>query len=645
MNANDHKIEYLNKKTQVVILDEQGNSIDSCDTLFPISSFGDHTVSNLPFLESLWSTILNFEVDQPLEFLCVRLDINDEPRYFDTTLTKKIEGEIISVIWILIDFTDHYSSLVSLQQQRNESEIKGEFLELEQKNIILQKQLLELKNNELERLQEFKEGFYANLSHEVRTPVNGIIGLVELLKSKPNRAKKLEYLGSLEATSQHLVAIVNDVLDLSKIEAGKLELKEETIDINNIIKTVFNSFQSICDEKSIKLVLRHEGNIPNRVIGDRTKINQILYNLIGNAIKFTKEGSVTLMIRYREKSASVTNVQLILKDTGVGIPSDKLASIFDPFEQIENDITVKGTGLGLNIVKKLVELMEGEIDVNSEPNIGTTFFVGLFLKTVSKTVEKTSSKTEKGNYISGKHILVVDDDLTSLVVLKDFLSSHGANISTTNSTSNVINILTREMFDVILIDYHMPGIRVEELLKKIKVEVLNMNRLVPIIVLTGDTNDDVSANLIKEGVERVMHKPFVPKELIESIQEASRNFHEYELENLSIENDMDLRYLSQIMGGDEKRIGGMIEIFCETMPENIDQIMDGFAKKENKKLSEMAHKAKSGCAYLGLYKIQRILHGIESDVSNNHELAYYTDILPSLEKGMNGIIRDLKKRA
>jgi len=644
MTAKDHKVEYLDKKTQVVLLDEQGKSIDSCDTLFPVSILGDHPVSHLPFLESSWDTVLSFGVNQPLEFSCVRLGINDEEKYYDTALTKKIENKKSFIVWVLTDFTDHYSSVVFLQQQRNESEIKGEFLELEQKNIILQKQLLELKNNELQRIQEFKEGFYANLSHEVRTPVNGIVGLTELLKSKPGREKELEYIDSLESTAQHLISIVNDVLDLSKIEAGKLNLKEETVHINKTIKTVFNSFQSICDEKSIKLILRHEGKIPYGVISDRTKLNQILYNLVGNAIKFTTEGSVTLMIRYLEKIASVTNVQLILRDTGIGIPADKLASIFDPFEQIDNDISVKGTGLGLNIVKELVKLMGGEIEVSSELNVGTTFFVNLFLKTAFETKEDTSSKPKKDNSIIGKNILVVDDDLTSLVVLKDYLASYGANVSTTNNTSNVIEVLSREMFDIVLLDYHMPGISVEELLSNIKKDILNMNRLVPTIVLTGDTDDQVAKKLINKGVSKVMYKPFEPEQLIQTIHTVSNNFLEYSIENMSLENDVDLRYLRKIMGGAENSINDLIETFCQTMPTNIEQILQHYQNNEKDSLAELAHKAKSGCAYLGIHKVQRILHNLESDISNNRELKHYASILPEVQKGITNIIDGMKSK-
>ncbi len=644
MIISDHKIEYLDKKTQVVILDEKGSTIDSCNTLFPISTFGDHTINSLPFLESIWSTIVAYEIDQPIDFPCIKLDINDVVRYCDNILTKKIENGKILIVWIITDFTDHYTSLVSLQQQRNESDIKGEFLELEQKNILLQKQLLELKNNELQRIQQFKERFYASLSHEIRTPISNIIGLVELLKSKPAHEKMEEYFYSLEVTGQHLVAIVNDVLDLSKIEAGKLTLKEEVFDINEILRTVFYGFESVSKQKSLELKYSHTGDIPTAIIGDKTKLTQILYNLVGNSIKFTEKGVISLGVHYQKPTSSIINVRLTIKDTGIGISSKNLPSIFDPYEQIDNDLAIKGTGLGLNIVKKLVELMDGKIKVTSELDVGTTFFVSLPFKIVSDTAEEVSSKTKNQHSIKGKTILVVDDDTTSLVVLRDFLTSHGANVSTTNSATSALRILSREMFDVLLLDYHLPDMKTERLLENINGEILNMNRLVPIIILTGDTDSSIADRLIGKGVEGIIHKPFVPDELVQAVDTASRSFHKYGLEDLSIETDMDLRYLHKIMDGNKKNINNMLETFCQTMPKNIELLINRFTKNEATNIEEIAHKAKSGCAYLGMHKIQRILHSLESDAQNGRALESYQSILPQIQNSMIRIVEDLEKK-
>lgn len=641
MIVRDHKIEYLDKKTQVVLLDDQGKSIDSCNTLFPISIFGEDTIDNLPFLESLWSTIVNFEVDQPLEFPCIRLDIDKEEKYFDTTITKKMEGTDIVIVWILIDFTDHYRSLISLQQQRNESEIKGEFHELEQKNIRLEKQLLELKNNELERIQNFKETFYANLSHEIRTPVNGIVGLVELLKSNPKKEKVKDYLHSLEATGHHLVSIVSDVLDLSKIEAGKLSLKEEEFPLKETIKVVFDSFQSLCDQKSLRLVCNYDEKIPAIVFGDRTKLTQVLYNIIGNATKFTQKGQITLSIECQNLSSSGTTIRILIKDTGAGIPENNLESIFDPFEQLENNTSIKGTGLGLSIVKKLVVLMGGEINVSSEVNVGSTFIVELPLSLALRTSQNTPSKQKDAAAIKKRNILIVDDDPTSLLVLKDFLISHGANVSTTSNPTDVVNILARELFDVVIMDYNMPQMTVEALLKDIKQEIMNMNRFVTIMVLTGDISPNTMEKLMNDGVAKVLHKPFVPEELLESIDECNRVFMNYTHEELT---NLDLRYLRKIMQGDEKRVKRMMSVFCESMPENIEQTINYFAKSDNRKLAEVAHKAKSGCAYLGMHKIQRILHNLEHDALNNYTVESYQEILPVVQTSMINIIKDLKTK-
>jgi PAS domain S-box-containing protein len=380
-----------------------------------------------------------------------------------------------------------------------------------------------IKSKELaEYGKKVKETFLANMSHELRTPINGILGIAALLKNTPLDSQQKNMIDLLGTSSQSLLGVINDVLDISKIEAGKFSIIRKPDNIHAIIKSVYDLLKFKADEKDIELLLDIAPNIPKTILVDSLRINQIMMNLLSNAIKFTDRGYVKLTISVAQKNHDKVKLKFTVEDTGIGISSDKLNRIFDSFEQAEDDTSAKygGTGLGLTIVKKLIELKGGELTVSSQIGKGSIFnFINWFTvsaeKPEIKPVEKINPKLLPP--LTDMHILVVEDNVVNQYLLSKILKDWDVTIEVVDNGRKAIDILKEKDFDIILMDTHMPEMNGYEAAKAIRMDFDEPKRSTPIISLSAASFDHENQEAITSGMNDVLPKPFQSKELYDKI--------------------------------------------------------------------------------------------------------------------------------
>ncbi len=378
-----------------------------------------------------------------------------------------------------------------------------------------------LKSKELaEHLVEAKERFLASMSHEIRTPLNGILGFTKvLLQNKDLSVEQKKQLDAIKSSGDILLVIINDILDLSKIEAGKLSLEEMPIDLIAITRQAIDTFEVKADEKKIKIQQKNSENFPLMVLGDPVRISQILLNIISNSIKFTPEyGTITIDSSFHVLDDRKLRIDLKIQDSGIGIPTDKLESIFEPFVQTSDDTARKfgGTGLGLSIVKKLVEMMNGSIQVESELGIGTTFYISLILSNFTDFTKDLNpeSTDEKFNFkIEETKILLAEDNHINQLLATTVLQQFGYSVTCAENGKIALEILEKEPFDIILMDLMMPEMDGYEATLSIRAN----NNSIPIIALTADVTAVDIEKCYKVGMNDYVTKPFDPDDLNKKI--------------------------------------------------------------------------------------------------------------------------------
>ena len=357
---------------------------------------------------------------------------------------------------------------------------------------------------------EAKNNFLATISHEVRTPINAIIGFCDLTINSNIDKVHQKNLSRVKDSSTHLLALIKDVLDYSQIETGNYELKKETFDLTELINSVINAFYLDAESKKIKLNFNKTGTIPRYFTGDSDAVRQILYNLIGNALKFTEKGEVSISLKVDEIIAKEEKVKLCfeVKDTGIGISQLKQKLIFKGFTQVDGSSSRKygGAGLGLTLSKHFIEMMDGDIWVKSKKGFGSTFSFQLVLKENKKKVSKDlkAITAEK----KSMHILVAEDNFLNAQVVAAFLKRLGHTSKVVNNGLEALQILTKEEFDAILMDIEMPkmdGIEATIAIRLGKENIINPD--IPIIALTAHALKDYEEKSFKAGMNSYLTKP------------------------------------------------------------------------------------------------------------------------------------------
>ena len=387
-----------------------------------------------------------------------------------------------------------------------------------------QKKLLEVTNNELiiakekaEKKDLLKSLFLATMSHEIRTPMNGIIGVSELLKQTPLNSEQEDLVNIMSVSGNNLLIIINDILDISKIEAGQITLENITFDLYNIATETVSLLDVKARDNGIKLILKIEKTVPKIVIGDPMRLKQILLNLANNAIKFTKEGSVTINISQLPEKNRKHHIEFKVIDTGIGIPENDKDKLFKLFSQV-NQTTQReygGTGLGLAISKKLVELMNGEIGVDSIPDIGSTFWFNVFFdKSIYEDIKHENVVEEKLSSTTNLNILLVEDNLINQKVASGVIKQLGHTISVADNGKIGVEMYKAYSYDLVLMDIQMPVMDGFTAVKEIR-EWEHDERKQPgyIIALTANALKEDKEKCFEVGMNDFLAKPFKIKDI------------------------------------------------------------------------------------------------------------------------------------
>ncbi len=379
-----------------------------------------------------------------------------------------------------------------------------------------------------EEANRTKSLFLANMSHEIRTPMNGIIGFAKLLELSELNDSQKEFVSVINSSSKHLLDIINDILDISRIEAGKIKLDNSFLEPGDLINQVIETFRPAIENRGLSYKINISPEINYKIYGDPTRLSQLLFNLINNSIKFTEKGSIEAGIEQLHKTDGNALLRFSVTDTGIGIEKEKLSKIFDTFFQIDDSYTKKyqGTGLGLAIVKNLVNLMGGDINVQSAAGLGTRFDIDISFK-IEENIESAGNKKTPGTVVKqkfgeGLKALIVEDDNISARLADLIIKKYGFTTRIVTTGLKAIELISEEKFDIVLMDIQLPemdGLSAINLIKSKK--EADGNFKVPVIALTAYALSGDREKFIEAGANDYLSKPFTEDKLIEKIKELT----------------------------------------------------------------------------------------------------------------------------
>ncbi len=372
-----------------------------------------------------------------------------------------------------------------------------------------------------EEASKTKEQFLSTMSHEIRTPMNAVIGMANILLQEDPKPEQTENLHTLKFSAENLLTLLNDILDISKIEAGKVDLIKEEFNVKQQATNLINSFRSIASQKGINVRAEIEPDVPNLIVGDRVRLNQVITNLIGNAIKFTDSGEVALRLKLVKRTKSTATIYFSVTDTGIGISKERQSYIFQEFTQAHRDTSRKfgGTGLGLAISQRLVMLQGGSIQVESQPNAGSKFFFSLTFKVKHDTQDNAQPEVQQvaKDFSKAHRILLVEDNEINKIIAEKFLTKWGLKVDHAENGQIALDLHSKSTYDLILMDLEMPVMDGYVATEKIRGLTDSKRRKTPIVALTASAMQDVQKKLFDIGMNDYVLKPFNPLELKDKI--------------------------------------------------------------------------------------------------------------------------------
>ena len=572
----------------------------------------------IDFFENLWDTIKSGKV--------LRTEIRN----------KSKNGVFYWVDSTIIPFVDENN--IPFQYVAIQSDItsKKEFEE----------QLVHAKQD-AENSLKIKEEFISNMSHEIRTPMNALIGFTDLLLETTLSPEQREHLVTIKNSEKLLLTLINDILDLAKLESGKIYLENVPFNIHDTLNEVVKLLQVSATEKKIALELFINSKVPQIIIGDTTRIQQIMLNTVGNAIKFTEKGEVSIYVKSiitQHKEATIT---FEIKDTGIGIPKNKLDTIFDSFEQASSSTTrlYGGTGLGLSIVRKLVDTMNGEISVESEVGVGSTFKIKIPFKLVDASSVSLAQimpqiKKEELPPLNLK-VLLVEDNKTNQLLANTRLTRWGCEVEIANHGQEAIDLLEKNYFDVILMDIQMPIMNGFEATTSIRSsENLNYNQI-PIIAMTAHASHKEAERAIKRGMNDYIFKPFdadiLHKKILKHTIKTNLIQENSEI-NISVDDKLlNLKFLQEETFNDIEIIETILNSFLEDFEDYINTCEKEIELQNWDKVYALTHKIKPSISMLSINKLIPLIAEIDYKSKNQINVAQISELFQKCKSLFNQI--------
>jgi PAS domain S-box-containing protein len=504
---------------------------------------------------------------------------------------------------------------------------------------------------ELVRLQKAKEQFLANISHEIRTPINGIAGMAGLLSQNPSNEERETYLNAIKHSAENLKLIINDILDLAAIESGKLKFEKIAFSLTDLVPALINTFAYQAKEKRLKLEYTIDSKLNRILLGDPVRLNQVLINLISNAVKFTHTGSIHINCSVDRQQKDTCWVRFEISDTGVGIPAEKLTTIFESFSQADASVTRRygGSGLGLTIVKQLVELQNGRITVRSEEHRGSTF-ITLIPYTVAKSsvVAKSSQAANvyDNQFTKELDVLLVEDNDINRLYAKSVLKNWECQVDIAENGLVAIEKVKNKLYDVVLMDVQMPVMDGYEATRTIRLMDAPKNSI-PIVALTANATKKDVEKCLASGMNDYLPKPFTPDDLhrkiIEELKIRPGNKPEKKAPAGRKASKFDLTYLRSISNNNEDFVKEMMQTFVQSIPGILDEMKKCIVEENWERLSKLAHQIKPSFTLLGVYDLKNTIIYIEDNGKNKTNLSELQKISSNFIKVCDDLIEDVAK--
>lgn len=571
-----------------------------------------------------------------MQYIEFKMPRDNEMRYYEERIVKSAKSEVICTVR---DITERKLSEHALIEARKRAEESS----------------------------KSKEAFLANMSHEIRTPMNAIVGMSHLLKKTRLNQEQREYLDAIQASSDNLLVIINDILDISKIEAGKLKIENIGFDVRHMIENLIRSVKYKADEKNITLHKEVDENIPQILIGDPYRLHQILINLVNNAIKFTGKGFVSIKCFLKqEMDENIYNIAFEVEDTGVGIDQDKIDTIFESFNQEDSSTSRKygGTGLGLSITRKLVNMFGGTIHVVSKKDKGSVFYFNIDLPSGKKQDLPEDNKPDnKQINLKGIQILIAEDHQFNQLLVKSILKDYYIEPFIAKNGQEAIEMVKNHDFDLILMDIQMPDINGVEASQYIRKE---LNKDVPIIALTANALKGDEEKYLSGGMNDYISKPFDPEMLVNKINQWVKNQGKKPQVSKSAQGEtqsnektkekaeapafdheveealFSTQRLMRSMGNDDRMLRQMLDSFTESSEEILESMHQAYKDNDMPRLGKLAHKLKPSIDMMGISLLKEEIRVLESLGKGQGKKKEITPVYQKINDIMHKVIAQVK---
>ncbi len=553
---------------------------------------------------------------------------------FNGSIYKDNSGKVLGVVIVARDITDQKKVETELTEAK-------ELAELATKTAEEIKRKAEEATRIAEDAVKAKQQFLANMSHEIRTPMNAIIGFTKVLLKTELADKQKEYLSAIKVSGEALTVLINDILDLAKVDSGKMTFEQIPFKMEASISAMLHLFETKIQEKNLELIKIYDKNIPETLIGDSARLNQVILNIVSNAVKFTSEGTITVSVNILRDNEEYVTIEFAISDTGIGIPEENLENIFEVFKQASSGTSrlYGGTGLGLAIVKQLVEPQGGIINVKSKLGEGTTFSFTLNFQKTTENVLVQQGEIKLDPDIKNIKVLVVEDIALNRLLMNTILDEFGFEHDVASNGKIAIEKLQHNTYDIILMDLQMPemnGFEATEYIRNI------MNSKTPIVALTADVTTVDLAKCRSVGMDDYLSKPFddrllynkivefVKKPTLKKNTEDVRNYYN-QSENLKF---VDLSNLSRRTKSDPKLMMEMITLYLTQTPSLIAAMKQGLQDKDYSALQSAVHKMVPSFSIMGISKdFENIAKKVQEDVDNiQRHRSSMPDLVSQLEK-------------